>query len=79
MVKMAFHHFELGIHRGIPVVADFPCGDICPNYTVRIIHYDIAPGPECLTRGGILRSIKVIKGIAQRDTPFCFRWTAYKR
>ena len=37
----------LGLHHGVPVVVEFPCSDICPQYTTRIVHYDLAPGAAC--------------------------------
>ena len=35
---------ELGRHHGQRVVAEYPCGDVCPQYTARVIHYELAPG-----------------------------------
>jgi hypothetical protein len=32
---------SLGVHNGAPVIAEFPCSDICPDNTVRIIHYSL--------------------------------------
>ena len=43
----------LGRHHGVPVVVEFPCSDICPQYTTQIIHYDIAPGAACEAAGGV--------------------------
>lgn len=43
-------HVRLGRHMGNAVVADFPCADLCPQYTVRIIHYDVEPGAACTAR-----------------------------
>src|SRR3954467_14071644 len=37
---MMFRHELLGLNRGMRVVADYPCSDVCPDATVRIIHYD---------------------------------------
>jgi hypothetical protein len=42
----------LGIHHGVRVVVDFPCSDICPQSTMRIIRYDLEPGPACDRAGG---------------------------
>src|SRR5947209_4127841 len=44
---MMFKHVVVGVHHGASVVADFPCGDICQDYTTRIIHYDVTPGAAC--------------------------------
>ena len=51
--KWALKRKVLGIHHGTRVVADFPCSDICPDYTVRIIHYAVEPGPACDAIGGV--------------------------
>ena len=45
--RMENRRVVVGIYHGAKVVADFPCSDICPAYTVRIIHYDVAPGADC--------------------------------
>ncbi|WP_234411338.1 hypothetical protein [Rhodanobacter thiooxydans] len=39
--KAALMHttVEVGRYRGVPVMAEHPCSDVCPQYTVRIIHY----------------------------------------
>jgi len=68
---MMFKHVALGRHHGTPVVVDFPCGDVCPNYTVRIIHYDLAPGPACAAAGGVEQAIMVPRGIAVSSETFC--------
>ena len=65
-------HVRLGRHMGTAVVADFPCADLCPQYTVRIIHYDVEPGPSCSARGGKTVLIGVpIGGSGLRPTPYC--------
>jgi hypothetical protein len=68
---MMFHRLALGLHHGAPVVADFPCGDICPNYTIRIIHYDAAPGPACAKIGGVTVTREVPQSIAVIKQSFC--------
>ena len=68
---MMFHHVALGRHHGALVVADFPCGDVCPNYTVRIIHYDAPPGPACARIGGVTVSRTVPVSIAVTEQKFC--------
>ena len=68
---MMFHHVTLGLHHGAPVVADFPCGDVCPNYTMRIIHYDVAPGPACARIGGVTVTRDVPQSIAMVEKSFC--------
>ncbi|HEY1751484.1 MAG TPA: hypothetical protein VGG29_09475 [Caulobacteraceae bacterium] len=61
----------LGLHNGAPVVADFPCSDLCPAYTVRIIHYEAPPGPACERIGGVTRNELVPRGIGVAEEPFC--------
>jgi len=68
---MEFHHDVLGIHHGTEVVADFPCSDICPTYTVRIIHYSVEPGPDCDRIGGVTQIRTVPVSIAVMRRPFC--------
>ncbi len=68
---MMFHRVTLGLHHGAPVVADFPCSDICPAYTVRIIHYDVGPGPACAKVGGVTETRSVPVSIAVTEQSFC--------
>jgi hypothetical protein len=68
---MMFKHVVLGVHHGLEVVADFPCGDVCPNYTTRIIHYAADPGPACQTAGGVVITRGVPVSIAEMQKQFC--------
>jgi len=68
---MMFQHVVLGGHRGMRVVADFPCSDVCPDATTRIIHYDRAPGPGCERAGGVTQEMMVPVSIAVMRRPFC--------
>jgi predicted esterase len=48
--------FAVGRHRGHAVRIDFPCGDVCPAYTTRVVRYDLAaevcpPEGEVVTLG----------------------------
>lgn len=61
----------VGLHHGVPVVAEFPCSDVCPDYTTRIIHYDLAPGPACAAAGGVVKSRRVPYSIAMIEKDFC--------
>ena len=67
---MMFKRVELGRHRGLPVVAIHPCGDVCPAYTRRIVHYDI-PVAGCARRGGIVREELMPRGPAVARQAFC--------
>ena len=67
---MMFKRVPLGRHRGLPVVAIHPCGDVCPVYTRRIVHYDV-PVSACARRGGIVREELMPNGPAVVRRPFC--------
>jgi hypothetical protein len=67
---MMFRRVALGRHRGLPVVAIHPCGDVCPVYTRRIVHYDV-PLADCERRGGIVRQELMPRGPAVARQPFC--------
>jgi hypothetical protein len=67
---MMFKRVALGRHRGLPVVAIHPCGDVCPVYTRRIVHYDV-PLADCGRRGGIVRQELIPRGPAVARQPFC--------
>lgn len=67
---MMFKRVPLGRHRGLAVVAIHPCGDVCPVYTRRIVHYDI-PLADCARRGGIVRDELIPRGPAVARQPFC--------
>jgi hypothetical protein len=69
--EMSFQHVVLGDHNGMRVVADFPCADLCPAYTTRVIHYDVEPGGECEAHDGVTRSVDVPVGVGMLPVPFC--------
>jgi len=62
---------ELGRHHGVPVVAEFRCGDVCPQYTVRIIHYRLPERADCAAVGGVEKSVAVPVAIAVMEETFC--------
>jgi hypothetical protein len=68
---MMFKHVVLGVNHGVQVVAEFPCSDVCPNYTTRIIHYALDPGPACTAAGGVVVKRQVPVSIAVMQQPFC--------
>ena len=67
----------LGVHKGSPVIVDVRCGDVCPQYTVRIIHYVADSGPDCTRLGGDTASILVPVSITSRPQPFCIPHVLY--
>ncbi|EIM03595.1 hypothetical protein LRK24_04540 [Rhodanobacter denitrificans] len=62
---------ELGRYRNVPVVAEFPCSDVCPQYTVRIIHYQLPPEASCASVGGVEKEVLVPVAIAVMPKTFC--------
>src|SRR5947208_16993159 len=68
--RMMFRREAIGLHRGTLVVADFPCSDVCPVYTRRIIHYDVAPD-ACSRAGGVVVAETYPLGIAVTKRDFC--------
>jgi hypothetical protein len=62
---------ELGRYRNVPVVAEFPCSDVCPQYTVRIIHYQLQPEASCASVGGVEKEVLVPIAITVRPKTFC--------
>jgi len=69
--KMWGKRMIIGSHHGIPVRGVFPCSDVCPDYTIRIIRYDIDLD-KCKEAGGIIKAILVPRGIAAIQLSFCF-------
>ncbi|MEO8859215.1 MAG: hypothetical protein ABI343_19680 [Burkholderiaceae bacterium] len=61
----------LGSYRGVPVVAEHPCSDVCPQYTVRIIHYQLPVGASCASVGGAEKQVLVPIAITVRPKTFC--------
>jgi hypothetical protein len=78
-------HQVLGKMNDVDVVVDFMCSDVCPDYTVRVIHFDVDPGPKCDEIGGVEQSVVVPVAIAAMPKLFCFprvlttNWDAYVR
>jgi hypothetical protein len=61
----------IGVHHGVPVIVDFPCSDICPQYTTQVIHYDLGPGAPCAAAGGVTVTRMVPFSIAVVEKQFC--------
>jgi hypothetical protein len=68
---MMLKQVRLGVNHGLVVLVDFPCSDICPNYTTRIIHYELGPGPQCVAAGGANETRAVPFSIAVVEKQFC--------
>jgi hypothetical protein len=69
--EMMYKHVDLGVHHGAPVVADFPCADVCPDNTTRIIHYVLDDGQKCGSVSGVERKIIVPTGLGKSEQVFC--------
>jgi hypothetical protein len=75
----------LGRNGSATVVADHPCSDVCPNYTVRVIHYELLGDQNCSAVGGVEKELLVPRGIAETPERFCFpriladHWDQYVR
>ena len=69
----------LGTHHGARVVVLVACGDICPAYTVRVIHYDKSETKTCAQLGGHDVSVIVPHGIAAGPEGFCVPDPLYKK
>lgn len=62
----------VGGHNGTKVIEEFHCSDLCPQNTVRIVHYDVAAGPTCDAIGGVSKSILVPIAITVMPREYCF-------
>jgi hypothetical protein len=69
----------LGVHRGVAVIVDDRCGDVCPANTVRIIRYMIDPGPACTRIGGDAASIGVPIAVGITMQSFCVPHVLFQR
>lgn len=75
----------LGLLNGTLVVADFICSDLCPAYTVRVIHFEPGKEKSCAAAGGVEKVIRIPVSIAAMDKVFCFprvlvnNWEKYKK
>ena len=82
--EMMFQKVELGSHNGMLLIAEFPCSDLCPDYTTRVIRYDVE-NEECEALGGVLQMVFVPSDIAMVEEEYCFprvlveNWEEYRR
>jgi hypothetical protein len=61
----------LGTHRGVRVIVSYTCSDLCPDYTKRVVHYDLPPGEDCTRVGGLSKDIVVPRGIGTGLRRYC--------
>ena len=69
--EMMFQKVELGSHNGMLLIVEFPCSDLCPDNTTRVIRYDVE-NDECEALGGVLHMIFVPSDIAMVEKEYCF-------
>ncbi|WP_375197985.1 hypothetical protein [Sphingobium sp.] len=62
---------RLGLHNDVMVLDDHICGDICPDYTVSIVHYDAEPGAACERIGGVTVDAVVPSAASIGTQSFC--------
>ena len=76
---------SLGQLNGTPVIAEFICSDVCPDYTVRVIRYNLKNDQTCSGVDGVEKALRIPVGIAATDKKFCFpkvlanNWTKYQK
>ncbi len=79
------HVVLLGQLNGAPVIAEFICSDVCPDYTVRVIRYDLKNDQTCGGVGGVEKALRIPAGVAATDKTFCFpkvlvnNWDKYQK
>lgn len=61
----------LGEYHGTRVIAEYHCSDLCPAYTVRIIHFDIDAGAKCRAIGGRNATVTIPVGISAIPRKYC--------
>lgn len=62
----------IGYHHGIAVVKSFQCSDLCPQNTLRVIHYDVSADATCESVGGVTKSILIPFAIGVKAKEYCF-------
>lgn len=62
----------IGKSNGEQVVVDYVCADICPNYTMRIVHFDVPRNKNCASIGGIEKIQQGSDGWAAGTALYCF-------
>ncbi len=70
LMEMVGEDFILGNHNGVPVRAWFPCSDICPDYTVMVIQYNISI-EECESVNGSVTTMMIPMSITAYEKDFC--------
>ena len=61
---------KIGERNGAAIIAEHPCSDLCPMYTVRIVRFDV-PLDECASVGGVIRWRSVPVSIMNVAKEYC--------
>lgn len=61
----------LGSLRGFDVVVEYKCSDICPDYTVRVIRFELPDGKTCDEAGGRYKYFDLPPFSAQPKGGYC--------
>jgi hypothetical protein len=61
----------LGRLRGVDVVVEYKCSDICPNYAVRVIRFELPQGKTCDEAGGRYKKFELPPFSMQPDGGYC--------
>lgn len=75
----------LGSHGGTTVLVEYICSDLCPDYTVRVIHYELSKDQKCSDVGGVEKEVRIPVAIAAMNRIFCFpkvladNWKSYTK
>lgn len=69
--KLSLTKVRLGRINDFTVVVDYICSDLCPNHTVRVIHFELPPDKVCAEIGGIEEAITIPYGIGTVNKIFC--------
>ncbi|MBI3778098.1 MAG: hypothetical protein HY274_04170 [Gammaproteobacteria bacterium] len=83
--KIAQHRVVLGTRGRAIVLAEYICSDLCPEYTVRVVRYELSKDQSCLEVGGIEKEVRVPVAIAAMNKTFCFpkvlvdNWGSYTK
>lgn len=68
--EMMHKTIVLGAYKDTKVVAEHPCSDMCPDYTIRIVRYDIDLN-NCDKIAGTKKVFNVPIGIAVMLKEYC--------
>lgn len=69
--KMMSQDITLGTHNAARVRVTFPCADLCPQNTTRIIRYDVDVS-QCASVGGVVKSLAIPSAAGLTTESFCF-------